>query len=319
MLVPVPRRGLFAQKATLQVALEQQASLDGGHHQARRAFIFPLCGYDSFVSATRTADFAYGLDKSICSVAAKHSLSKGAEACGSFPCLSADRRTLLPIVTGELKVSGGRRASRFQQALYASYYIMSWLILRYLRLGPADPTRPMDELLDGIHHYTLGISPDLLEIWQYRPTLDDFDGNIRVSAQMLCCGSPSDQAFMEDIYVPYRRLILKRGIAQQILKLVPDVEAYAALPGPRPFDAPETVCLKVADLRPASYDLGSSTFGNGPGPDQDRMQVLIDRYDEARALLADTRKKRKSSRATELAQGDSFTESDSSQLFSSQG
>ena len=264
----------------MQVYIEHQPSLYRGTKENRLAYIFPSANTRSYLSMGRRPDFAYSLSRDICDPETKIALEADNDM-NHFPCLSATFQGILPFATGEVKVSGNPYKQRFQQAFYASHYIMSTLILRILERGTADQWKSPEELFTGVRHYSFSISPHSLQIWEYKPQLEPVRGNIRVLARMLCNGAAGDQVFMEDVYIPWCRFVLKQGIVDQQLRLLPAIKSYAARPHPRPFDCPDTVFLKISDLRPNNYDLGSSSFGNGPSEEQSNLHDLVKPFEDA--------------------------------------
>ena len=303
--------------AKMKVYVDHQPSLYRGTQANRTAYIFPSTETTSYLSMTRRPDFAYCLARDIFDSDTDHVLRADNET-NHFPCLSATFKSILPFATGEVKVAGNPYKQRFQQAFYASYYIISSLILRILERGAADNWDSADELLTGVQHYGFSISPHSLQIWEYKPYFVPRYGDIRISARMLCNGAAGDQVFMEDAYIPWCRFVLKQGMVDQQLRLLPAIRSYAARPHPRPFNHPDTVFLKINDLRPGEYNLGSSSFGNGPSQEQTRLLELVKPYEDAvKAASERGSLKRKSSQnaSTSTSMRDSFAEMENSQEF----
>lgn len=277
---------------SITVQISQQTKLyDLGSREKNRAYIFPRLHADTYVSATRIYDFAYSLDKSICDQETLNELNDEKSA-NHFPCFSADGTTLIPLVTGEVKVLGHYRKQREQQEVYATFFIMAWLILRAHMKGK-DRWESNEDFSQGVHHCCFSMSPSSLEIWEYKPKVSSVTGDFRVQGQLLCSGHPCDEVFMKQVYIPWRRYVMKRSIIQQWLYLVPAIRAYAKLPWPRPFSRPEPLFLRARELKPASYELDSVTFSTAPSPERERLKELIAKAEEAAALAARIKKRKK--------------------------
>jgi hypothetical protein len=314
MLLPPGQTTVLGNRTQIQVIVDHQTSLYRGTKENRVAYVFPSMQTDSYLSATRRADFSYCLSNKI--------YDQSTKACfplddngNHFPCHSATFDGLFPLATGEVKVGGHPYKQRFQQAFYASYYIMSWLILRILQKSAKQDGKraSAEELFNGVRHCCFSISPQTLQIWEYRPCLVAESRKLRISAKLLCCGAPGDQTFMEDVYIPWRRFVLKRGILEQWQHLLPAVKSYAARPYPRPFDHSDTVFLKVRDFDLDDLDLGHSSFGNKKSPDQIRLHEIILPYEEAMQMANQNGRKRKSLHSTDTSQMDCLTGTESSQ------
>ena len=344
MLLPQAKTHVNAPSAKIRLILDHQPNLYRGFQESRLAYIFQSVITTAYLSTARRPDFAYCLSREVCDPETSLAFAQSSNL-NHFPCYSATLNSIFPIATGEVKVAGNPYKQRFQQGFYASYYIISWLILRMLAKGapantPANEDTDEDpaakraaaenaakELFEGVHHCCFSISPHTLQIWEYRPRLEPIKGNLRIHAQLLCSGAPGDQTFMENIYIPWTRYVLKRGTVSQILHLLPAIRSYAARPWPRPFDHPDTVFVKVSDLKPGSYELGSSSFGNGEKAEQGRLHELVSPYEEAVRLASVGGRKRKgsgsqsqsqsqsTSTSTSLGQVDGFTETEEGSVY----
>lgn len=299
----------------IQVTIDHQTTLYRGTKKNSMAYIFPAVTVEeSYLSALRRADFSYCLSNKIYDNQTRESFPQNDER-NHFPCHSATFDSLFPLATGEVKVGGHPYKQRFQQALYASYYIMSWLILRILQRSADHDHVPesVEELFDGVRHCCFSVSPQTLQIWEYRPYLVPEVGNLKISANLLCSGAPGDQTFMEDVYIPWCRFVLKRGIVEQRQKLLPAIKSYAARPYPRPFDHSDTVFLKVRDFKPNELNLSNSSFSNQPSEDQMSLHEIVKPYEEALKLANQNGRKRKSSQSTGTSLMNGLTETESSQ------
>lgn len=274
----------------LSIRLLQQTKLYGLISRDKRAYIFPKASKDVYVSAIRTCDFAYSLTESVCAKAALHRLLDD-KLENHFPCFSADTQCLIPFATGEVKVLGRYRKQREQQEVYATFFIMAQLILRAHMKGP-DRYATAAEFFDGVRHCCFSISPGSLEIWEYRPKMQETTDQLRIQAQLLCSGHPCDERYMRTVYIPWRRHVMKRGILDQWTHLVPAVEAYAARPDPRPFSYAAPLILRVEDLKPGSYDLGSVTFSTAPSAERARIKEQILAVEDAAAQVAKAKKRK---------------------------
>ena len=296
----------FGKATELSAVLDFQPSLYRGIKESNTAFIFQSMQTRSFLSVVRKPDFAYSLSIEACDPNTRLKLKAGPHL-NHFPCLSSSSDSLPPVVTGEVKVAGHPYTQRYQQATYAVFYIISWLVLRILEkegngdaaAAESSPTELTEDLLKGVHHCCFGISPFLLQIWEYRPYKIPGEGvdQLGISAQLLCSGSPGDLVFMEDVYIPWCRYVFKRGFIEQQLRLLPAIRAYAAREYPRPFDFASPVMLKMVDLRPSGYNLRSGTFSNNPaGVDQESFyNSYVKPYEEAVKLVNAGRKRKSSS------------------------
>ena len=303
----------------LRAILDFQPSLYRGFKESNTAFIFQSIFTQTFLSVVRKPDFAYSLSIQACDPCTRSNLK--AAHLNHFPCLSSSSNALLPVATGEVKVAGHPYKQRYQQATYAVFYIISWLVLRILEkegdddaaaaaaAAESSSTELTEDLLKGVHHCCFSISPFLLQIWEYRPYIMPGKGvdKLGISAQLLCSGSPGDLVFMEDVYIPWCRYVLKRGFVEQQLRLLPAIRAYAAREYPRPFDFASPVMLKMVDLRPSGYNLRSGTFSNNPaGADQEKFyNSHVKPYEEA-VKLVNAARKRKSSSASSASSVSSF-------------
>lgn len=91
---------------------------------------------------------------------------------------------------------------------------------------------------DDVKHYCLGIFDDNLECWEYTAVRDAFgvSESLRIQARLLCKGSLRDEVWFTDVYCAWRVYIAKDAIFHQAVSLLSDIERYAAMPGPRPFE-----------------------------------------------------------------------------------
>ena len=314
LLLPPGRTTVSGKHTEIEVIIDHQTSLYRGTRENRMAYVFPSVQTDSYLSAMRRADFSYCLSNKIYDQRTKACFPPD-ENGNHFPCHSATFDRLFPFATGEVKVAGHPYKQRFQQASYASYYIMSWLILRILQKSADQDGKwaSAEELFNGVHHCCFSISPQTLQIWEYRPCLEPETGKLRISAKSLCCGAPGNQTFMEDVYIPWCRFVLKRGILEQCQNLLPAVKSYGARPYPRPFDHSDTVFLKVRDFDLSNLDLSHSSFGNQKSPDQIRLHEIVLPYEEALKMVSQNGRKRKSSHSLDTSQMTGQLETESSQ------
>ena len=312
-LLPPTLTTVSGKQTNIEVVLDHQSTLYRGTKENRTAYMFPGVSSESYLTAVRRADFSYCLSKKIyVRPGNRDSLFPQDDNHNHFPCHSATFDSLFPLATGEVKVAGHPYKQRFQQAFYASYYIMSWLILRILQKS-AEPDHTWgsaEELLDGVRHCCFSVSPQTLQIWEYRPCFDPESGDLSVSAKILCSGAPGDQTFMEEVYIPWCRYVLKRGIVEQRQKLLPAIKSYAARPFPRPFDHSDTVFLKVRDFNLRTLNMSNSSFSNQPSDEQTQLHEIVKPYEEALKLASQSGRKRKSSQSAETTDG--FTETESS-------
>ena len=273
---------------SIEVKLSQQCKLYDLNSRDKRAYIFPS-DTTTYVSATRIYDYGYGLMTTVCDRDTLKRLHYDMRK-NHFPCFSSDGYTLPPFATGEVKVLGHYRKQREQQEVYATFYIISWMILRALAKGKDHP--PVDELLKGINHCCFSMSPSSLEIWDYEPIVEDITEGLRVQAQLLCSGHPCDEAYMKEVYIPWRRYVMKRGIINQVLHLVPAIQAYAQLPEPRPFVHSAPLFLLAKDLKPGSYDLEGLSFSTAPSTERGALQKQLTAHEEAVRLAAKMKKRK---------------------------
>ena len=279
-LLPQTKTAIQGKDAKIKVYVHHQPNLYRGSNANRVAYMFPTTSLESYLSVMRKPDIAYSIKRELLDPTTKSAL-RAANNVNHFPCLTTTFNGLLPFATGEVKVSGSPYKQRFQQGFYASYYIMASLVLRVLEQDAADKWESTEELLASVRHCCFSISPHSLQIWEYKPYFDSISGSVRISAQMLCNGAPSDQYYMENVYIPWSQFVLKRGVVEQYLRVLPAIKSYAARPKPRPFDYPDTLFLKISDLKPGAYDLGSSSFGNGPSQEQNSLHNVVKAYEDA--------------------------------------
>lgn len=311
MLLRHPMTQIKGSGGVIIAVLDQQPSLYKGTLKNRSAYLVTDPA-EAYLSMAKSPDFAYGLHVRSCpSETAKILESLEASPLKNhFPCLSANFRYLLPFVTVEIKIKGDLYQQLWQLSFYATFYILSWLSLWRMRNSTVNQLNPNDVSLGAITHYGIAISPHCLQIWEFRPR---FEAKVAISARLLCCGSPGDQSFMERVYVPWTRYVMRRGMILQQLHLVPLVRAYAAHPEPRPFENQDTVFLKPADFVATGppFDPKCSSLGNADTADQRLMHDLVAPYEEAVRLASEGSKKRKSYMGASFL--DSFTENDDSQ------
>lgn len=246
---------------------------------------------NTYVSGTRGYDHSYSLMKTVCDQVTTNELEHEAFV-NHFPCFSSDRNSLPPFVTGEVKVLGHYRKQREQREVYATYYIISWIILRALMMGQDNPSSSIDALLQGISHCCFSMSPNSLQIWYYQPTVVNITGDLKIQSQLLCSGHPCDEAYVKEVYIPWRRYVMKRGIINQILHLVPAIQAYAQLPKPRPFSRSAPLFILSKDLQPGSYNLEGLSFSTTLSPERVALEQRLIIHEEEVQLAKKTKKRK---------------------------
>lgn len=280
------------QQRSIEVGMSQQGELYALKDRDKtKVYIYPGSSMNSYVSGTRHYDHSYSLMTTVCDGTTTDDLEE--DVCDNhFPCFSSDRSSLPPFVTGELKVLGHYRKQREQQEVYATFYIISWIILRALMMRQDNLSPSIDVSLQGISHCCFSMSPTSLEIWYYQPT-SSATGKLKIQSQLLCSGHPCDEAYVKDVYIPWRRYVMKRGIINQILYLVPAIQAYARLPEPRPFSRPAPLIFLSRDLQPGSYYFEGPSFSTTLSPEREtwERQLIIHEEEVQMAKKAKKRKK----------------------------
>lgn len=284
---------------SILVRMSQQGNLYAVKERDNtRVYIYPdSSDMDNYVSGTRKYDHSYSLMKTACDQTTTKELG-GEALVNHFPCFSSDRTSLPPFVTGEVKVLGHYRKQREQQEIYATFYITSWMMLRALMMKQTTSSPSVDDLLQGISHCCFSMSPCSLEIWYYRPTIVDTTGAFEIQSRLLCSGHPCDEGYVKEIYIPWRRYVMKRGIINQILYLVPAIQAYAQLPKPRPFSRSGPLFILSGDLQPGSYNLKGPSFSTTLSPERRLLEQQFLAHEEEERHKKKARKRKNTEEVT---------------------
>lgn len=70
------------------------------------------------------------------------------------------------------------------------------------------------------------------------------------------------EEWFTEVYCPWRLFIAKEAIFNQAVHLLPDIQAYAARPQPRPFDYPGKVLVYAKDFVLGNFKLTGVSFSN---------------------------------------------------------
>ncbi|KAI9780186.1 MAG: hypothetical protein M1816_003158 [Peltula sp. TS41687] len=256
-LLPSSERSIGGQaESLLAVKLDQQAALLESN---RQGYLVTSNQHYASVSASKVADATYSLNLSALSQSAQGHLMNSSQST-RYPCLHSGANRLGPSLSVEFKVDGGIQKQKHQQALYRSWNVYRQLVTRTLTAG--DETMQ----LQGLKHYCRGIFEDNLECWEYGLHSNPLgqSKSFRIRAQLLCKGSMHAQGWFRRVYCPWRFYLAKEAIFQQAVYVLPDIERYAALSGPRAFDHGAKIFIVPRDFIPGSGRMHGCSFGNQP-------------------------------------------------------